>query len=144
MTNKVLVVDDEGSVRELFNSFLTSQGYEVILAPSGVEAFELARTESPNAILLDWKMPGIDGLEVCRRLRAEEKTRYIPIIIITGFGVTHERATNAGADDLINKPFDLTELAVRIKSVLSIGHITDRVERLLAYMDELEKNRQQK
>jgi DNA-binding response OmpR family regulator len=142
MADKILVVDDESTTRELLHAFLTSQGYEVILAPSGVEAFELAKSESPNAILLDWKMPGINGLEVCRRLRAEEKTRYIPIIIITGFGTTKKKATDAGADDLIDKPFRLTELAVRVKSVLRTGHITDPSARLMAYMDELDKNRQ--
>jgi DNA-binding response OmpR family regulator len=142
MADKILVVEDESTTREVLHAFLTSQGYEVVLAPSGVEGCELARTESPNAILLDWKMPGIDGLEVCRRLRAEEKTRYIPIIIISGFGTTHKKATDAGADDLIDKPFDLTELAVRIRSVICVGHITDQAERLCAYMDELEKNRQ--
>jgi DNA-binding response OmpR family regulator len=142
MAEKILVVDDERSTRELLHAFLTKQGYEVILAPSGVEAFQLAKSESPNAILLDWKMPGIDGLEVCRRLRAEEKTRYIPTIIISGFGTTKKEAANAGADDLITKPFDLTELALRIKSVLLIGHLTDPAERLMAYLEELEKNRQ--
>ena len=141
MADKILVVDDESATRKVLQKFLARKGYEVVLAPRGEEGFQLARSESPNAILLDWKMPGIDGLEVCRRLQAEERTRYIPVIIITAFGTTKNEAIDLGADDLLKKPFSLTELAVRIKSLLRIGHITDRAERQLAYMDELEKNR---
>jgi DNA-binding response OmpR family regulator len=142
MLAKVLIVDDEKGVRDLLHSFLKATGYQAIMASNGEEAIELSISESPDAILMDWIMPGIDGLETCRRLRTEERTRYIPIIVITGFGTTKIEATDAGADDFINKPFDLTELALRIKSVLRIGHITDQAERLMAYMDELEKNRQ--
>ena len=142
MADKILVVEDEGATRKMLHAFLTKLGYEVVLAASGVEGCELARTESPNVILLNYVMPGIDGLEVCRRLRADEITRYIPIIIISGFGTTKNESIEVGADDLIDKPFDLTDLAVRIRSVLCIGHITDQAERLRAYMDELEKNRQ--
>jgi DNA-binding LytR/AlgR family response regulator len=87
------------------------------------------------------KMPGIDGVETCRRLRAEEQTRYIPVIMVTAFGTTETEATDAGADDLINKPFNLTDLAVRVKSLLRIGHLSDPVQRLMTYMDELDANR---
>ena len=75
MRGKVLVVDDEKSVRDLLDSFLTATGYQAILASNGEEAIELARSESPNAIILDFKMPGIDGVETCRRLRKEKQTR---------------------------------------------------------------------
>ena len=141
MLGKVLVVDDEKSVRDLLHSFLAISGYRAILASNGKEAIELAKTESPSAILLDVKMPGIDGVETCRRLRAQEQTRFIPVIMVTAFGTTATEATDAGADDLINKPFNLTDLAVRIKSILPIGHLCDQAERLLTYMDELDKNR---
>jgi DNA-binding response OmpR family regulator len=141
MAAKVLVVDDEKSVRDLLQSFLQGTGYQAIMASNGEEAIELARSESPNAILLDVKMPGIDGVETCRRLRAEEQTRYIPVIMVTAFGTTEAEATNAGADDLINKPFNLADLAVRVKSLLRIGHLSDPADRLLTYMDELDANR---
>ena len=141
MAAKVLVVDDEKSVRDLLQSFLQGTGYQAIMASNGEEAIELARSESPNAILLDVKMPGIDGVETCRRLRAEEQTRYIPVIMVTAFGTTETEATDAGADDLINKPFNLTDLAVRVKSLLRIGHLSDPADRLLTYMDELDANR---
>jgi two-component system alkaline phosphatase synthesis response regulator PhoP len=144
MSTKVLVVDDNKNVRDLLCSFLTRSGYEVILASSGEEAIRLANSEIPNAILLDVEMLGIDGIETCRILRAEEKTRYIPVIIMTGLGyigTIKSKVSHAGANDLVNKPFSLSELVIRLKSVLRIGHITDQAERLMAYMDELEKNR---
>jgi DNA-binding response OmpR family regulator len=141
MLAKVLIVDDEKGVRDLLHSFLKAAGYQAIMASNGEEAIELAKSESPNAILLDVKMPGIDGVETCRRLRAEEQTRYIPVIMVTAFGTTEKEAIDAGADDLINKPFNLTDLAVRLKSLLSIGHLSDPEQRLMTYMDELDANR---
>ena len=141
MAAKVLVVDDEKGVRDLLHSFLNATGHQTIMASSGEEAIKLAKSESPNAILLDVKLPGIDGIETCRRLRAEEQTRYIPVIMVTAFGTTETEATDAGADDLINKPFKLTDLAVRVKSLLRIGHLRDPVQRLMTYMDELDANR---
>ena len=142
MQAKVLVVDDEKGVRDLLHSFLKTEGYQAILASNGKEAIELAKSETPNAILLDVNMPDIDGVETCRRLRAEEQTRYIPVIMVTAFGTTETEATDAGVDDFVNKPFELKGLAIRISSVLRIGHLTDPAERLLTYMDELDKNRQ--
>jgi DNA-binding response OmpR family regulator len=141
MLAKVLVVDDEKGVRDLLHSFLKATGYQTIMASNGEEAIELAKSQSPHAILLDVKMPGIDGVETCRRLRAEEQTRYIPVIMITAFGTTETEATDAGADDFINKPFNLTDLAMRVKSLLRIGHLSDPVQRLMTYMDELDANR---
>ncbi|MDH3851650.1 MAG: response regulator [Deltaproteobacteria bacterium] len=141
MLAKVLVVDDEKGVRDLLHRFLKATGYQAILASNGEEAIELAKSESPNAILLDFKMPGIDGVETCRRLRAEEQTRYIPVIMVTAFGTTETEATDAGADDLITKPFNLTDLAFRVKSLLRIGHLSDPVQRLMTYIDELDANR---
>jgi CheY-like chemotaxis protein len=114
------------------------------LASNGEEAIRLANNEIPNAIILDVEMLGIDGIETCKRLRAEEKTRYIPVIFMTGLGyigTIKTKVSHAGANDLVNKPFSLSELVIRLKSVLRIGHISDRAERLMAYMDELEKNK---
>ena len=141
MAETVLVVDDDSSIREVLHKFFTLKGYEVVLAANGEPALELAKCEIPKAILLDINMPGIDGVETCRRLRAEEQTRYIPVIMVTAFGTTQTEATDAGADDLINKPFNLTDLAVRVKSLLRIGHLSDPVQRLMTYMDELDANR---
>jgi two-component system phosphate regulon response regulator PhoB len=135
------VVDDSKAIRDLLSSFLRTEGYRVDLASSGKEALEQARNNNPQIVLLDVKMPGIDGLETCRRLRAEKKTRYIPVIMITGFGANNFEADDVGADDFMDKPFNLKDLAMRLKSAIRIGHLTDRAERVLTYLDELEKNR---
>jgi two-component system cell cycle response regulator len=141
MGEKVLVVDDELEIRDLLSSFLTEEGYEVILASAGEEATELAKRETPHAILLDVRMPGIDGIEVCRRLKAEPKTQYIPIIMITGYEENKIDAIEVGADDFLNKPIDLVELGVRVKSILRTRYLTNELERAVAYIKELEKNR---
>jgi two-component system cell cycle response regulator len=140
MANKIMVVDDELEIRDLLSKFLTEEGYEVILASAGEEAIELAKRETPHAILLDIRMPGIDGIEVCRRLKAEPKTQYIPIIMITGYDENKIDAIMVGADDFVNKPVDLVELAVRVKSILRTRYLTDELERAVAYIKELEKN----
>jgi DNA-binding response OmpR family regulator len=140
MEDKVLVVDDEQQVRELLGNFLEKEGYEVVLASNGEEAIELTRKESPQVILLDLKLPGIDGIETCRRLKMEDSTRFIPIIMITAYSDNKMEAIDAGADDFINKPFDLVELSVRVKSILRVRYLTDELERVVAYVEELQKN----
>jgi DNA-binding response OmpR family regulator len=125
----------------VLHTFFTLKGYQVILAANGEQALELAESEMPKVILLDINMPGIDGTETCKRLRADEKTRLIPIILITAYGATRTEASDAGADDIIYKPFDMKDLSIRLKSVIRVGHIVNQWERLMAYMDELEKNR---
>ena len=141
MADTVLVVDDDSNIREVLHKFFTLKGYQVILAANGEQALELAESEMPKVILLDINMPGIDGMETCKRLRADEKTRLIPIILITAYGATRTEASDAGADDIIYKPFDMKDLSVRLQSVIRVGHIANRWERLRIYMDELEKNR---
>jgi DNA-binding response OmpR family regulator len=140
MADKILVVDDESVIRELLRTFLIGEGYEVIEAASGEEAVETARREKPQVVLLDIKMPGMDGIEACERLRMDERTRFIPIIMVTAFGDSKMRALKAGADDFVNKPFEMVELAIRVKSILHIRHLTDELERAVAYIEELRKN----
>jgi DNA-binding response OmpR family regulator len=123
MAETVLVVDDDRNIREVLHNFLTLKGYEVVLAANGEQALELAKCEMPKAILLDINMPGIDGMETCKRLRADEKTRLILIIMITAYGATKKEASDAGADDIIYKPFDMKDLSVRLQSVIRVGHI---------------------
>lgn len=137
MRAKALVADDERQIRDLLSEFLTSEGYEVLLASDGEEATGLAEREYPDVILLDVKMPGIDGIEVCKRLKAEPKTQFIPVIMITGYVDNKMAAIEAGADDFVNKPIDLVELAVRLKSILRIRYLTDELERAVAYIEEL-------
>ena len=140
MAARVLVVDDEEQIRELLANFLAGEGYEVILASNGKKAIELVEREDPQLILLDVKMPYTDGIEVCKRLKAEKKTGLIPVIVMTALSDRKTEAVEARADDFVDKPFDLAELSVRVKSLLRVGHLTDPAERLTAYMEELDKN----
>ena len=148
MNNKpgktLLIIDDSKVLRGQVVEFLkdTDLFERHLEADNGLEGLKLLLNNKADVVLCDLEMPGIDGLETCRRLRADKRTRYIPIIVMTGSGPLKMKANDAGADDCINKPFELTELALLTKSVLRIGHIADRAERLMTYMNELEKNRQ--
>ena len=140
MGEKILVVEDEWEIRNLLAEFLAREGYDVIQASNGKEALESAEKENPQVILLDVKMPGIDGVEVCRRLKEEDKTRFIPIIMVTAL---KDRAVDAfveGADDFVTKPFNLRELSFRVRSMLRIKHLTDDLQGSLAYIDEVKRN----
>ncbi len=140
MADKILVADDEQEIRDLLDHFLKDKGYEVILASDGEQALQLAETENPQAIILDVRMPGLDGLEVCKRLKEKEETRFIPVIFITGFEDNKLDALDMGADDFVNKPFDMVELSTRVESVLRIRHLTDELERAVAYIEELRRD----
>ncbi len=140
MANKVLVVDDEREIRDLLRTSLSAEGYEVVVASNGEEAIGLAKTENPQVILLDIEMPGIDGIETCKRLEADEKTRLIPIIMMTSRGDRDIEAYLEGATDVVNKPFDIVQLAIRVKSMLRVRHLTNELDRALAYIEELGKD----
>jgi len=140
MAEKILVADDEQEIRNLLDHFLKCQGYEVILASDGNEALKLASEKNPQVIILDIKMPGLDGLEVCKRLKEKEQTKLIPVIVITGFEDNKMEALNIGADDFVNKPFDMAEISSRVKSALRIRHLTNELERAVAYIEELQKD----
>jgi len=140
MGDKVLVVDDDQEMRDLLNNLLEGEGYEVILGSNGEEAIELAEKESPRVILLDFEMPGIKGIEVCKRLKRGEQTASIPIIMITAYTDKKPDAIEAGADDFVHKPFDPMELSVRVKSILRVQYLTNELQKALAYLEELGKN----
>jgi DNA-binding response OmpR family regulator len=140
MGEKVLVVDDEIEIRDMLGIFLKEQGYEAILASNGEDAVELAEKENPVVILLDILMPGMDGIEICKRLKAKEKTRFIPVIIATALWDRYMDAVEAGADDFITKPFNLTELSHRVKSIIRVRYLNNELERALAYIRELGEN----
>ena len=140
MAEKILVADDEQEIRNLLDHFLKGQGYEVVLASDGNQALKIAAEENPQVIILDIKMPGLDGLEVCKRLKEKEQTKLIPVIVITGFEDNKMAALNMGADDFVNKPFDMAEISSRVKSALRIRHLTNELERAVAYIEELRKD----
>ncbi|MGC5165194.1 response regulator transcription factor [Luteimicrobium sp. DT211] len=114
---RVLVVEDDPTVREVACSYLASAGFLVDEAADGVSALRVAARVRPDLVVLDRMLPGIDGIEVCRRLRAERAT---PVVMLTALGSTEDRITGleAGADDYLAKPFSPRELVLRVQSVL--------------------------
>ena len=140
MADKILVVDDEREIRDFLQASLSAQGYEVVVASNGEGAIGLAKTENPQVILLDIEMPGIDGIETCKRLEADEKTRLIPIIMMTSRGDRDIEAYLEGAADVVNKPFDIVHIVIRVKSMLRVRHLTNELEKALAYSEELGKD----
>ena len=114
---RVLVVDDDVTVREVVVSYLRAGGHEVVEAADGAEALRTMRSEPADLVVLDLMMPGIDGLEVCRRLRA---TGDVPIIMLTALGAEVDRVVGleSGADDYVTKPFSPRELVLRVDALL--------------------------
>ncbi|MEP7003920.1 MAG: response regulator [Chloroflexota bacterium] len=127
---KILAVDDIPQNLRLMEAVLVPNGYEVVLAATGEEALLKTLKEKPDLVLLDIMLPGIDGYEVCRRLRTDPKTSYLPVIMVTASGLPEKvKAIEAGADDFIAKPFDQPELLARVKSLLRVKTYHDEVER---------------
>jgi two-component system alkaline phosphatase synthesis response regulator PhoP len=117
---KILVVDDEEDIIELLRFNLSREGYQVFCAASGEEALRLVRSEIPNLILLDLMLPGIDGLEVTRRLKNNSDTKNIPIVMLTAKGEEPDivAGLELGADDYVTKPFSPRVLVARVRAVL--------------------------
>lgn len=116
----VLVAEDEGALITLLRYNLEREGYRVVQAGDGEEALLLASEEKPDLVLLDWMLPQLSGIEVCRRLRARPETRNVPIIMLTARGEEADRirGLNTGADDYITKPFSMSELLARLRAVM--------------------------
>jgi two-component system phosphate regulon response regulator PhoB len=116
----ILVVEDEAALVEMLRYNLEAEGYRVAEAGDGEQALVLVAEESPDLILLDWMLPQVSGIEVCRRLKRAPSTRHIPIILLTARGEEEDtiRGLDTGADDYIVKPFALSLLLARIRAVL--------------------------
>ena len=120
MSAKVLVVEDEDALATLLEYNLAKEGYDISLAPDGEEALLRVDEEAPDLVILDWMLPKVSGIEVCRRLRQGPKTRNIPIIMLTARGEETDRirGLDTGADDYVVKPFSMSELTARVRAVL--------------------------
>ena len=139
---QVMIIDDEENLLESLKRVVSYEGYEVKLFSSGIKALDSLEELRPDAILLDVKMPEIDGFEVCRRIRANKNVyiKNIPIIMITGYCYEKDEILSAGADDFLEKPLDRAGVIMRIKRVLRIGKLTDELERAKAYLEELKES----
>jgi diguanylate cyclase (GGDEF)-like protein len=128
---RILVVDDVPDNVEILDARLSSRGYEVVTASSGHEALALVRSDPPHLILCDVMMPGIDGLEVSRRIRADRDLPYIPIILVTALNDTEDivQGLETGADDYIAKPYNFQELEARVRAMLRIKDLQDQLDR---------------
>lgn len=120
MNAKVLIVEDEEPLTLLLRYNLEAEGYAVDSVGRGDEAETRIREVSPDLVLLDWMLPGISGIELCRRLRAKPETAHLPVIMLTARGEESERIRGlaTGADDYVTKPFSLPELMARVKAIL--------------------------
>lgn len=129
MTARILIVDDLLPNVKLLEAKLSREYYEVLTAMSGQEALEIAERDDPDIILLDVMMPEMDGFEVCRRLKANENTSHIPIVMVTALSDTSDRVQGleAGADDFLTKPINDISLLTRVKSLLRVKMMLDEL-----------------
>ena len=118
---KIIIVEDDPDILELLHFNLEKEGYQTFRTENGEQAVILAQKQSPDLILLDLLLPGIDGLEVCRRLKRDPALQHIPIIMVTAKGEEMDRVVGLelGADDYIVKPFDLSEFQHRVATMLA-------------------------
>jgi two-component system phosphate regulon response regulator PhoB len=134
MTASILIVEDEEPIQILLTYNLQAEGFRVRATVNGEDVAHLVNEERPDLILLDWMLPGISGIEVCRLLRSRPETRDIPVIMLTARGEENERVRGlaTGADDYIVKPFSVPELLARIKTILRRVNPDAIAERLKA------------
>ena len=120
MTATIMIVEDEADLSLMLRYNLEAEGFRVASAATGDEAAEMVRDAQPDLILLDWMLPGLSGIELCRRWRARQETASIPIIMLTARGEEEERVRGleTGADDYVVKPFSIPELLARIHALL--------------------------
>jgi CheY-like chemotaxis protein len=139
----VLVVDDNAQNVELMQAYLEVLNCLVHTAFDGIDALEKVPKVKPDLILLDIMMPRMSGFEVCRRLKADPKTRDIPILMVTALNELGdiERGVESGTDDFLTKPINKLELLTRVKSLLRVRHLKGELDRTTAYLSEME-NRQ--
>jgi adenylate cyclase len=141
---RVLAVDDQPQNLRLLDAVLSPRGYDIVTAETGEKALNLLAHQDIDLVLLDVVMPGMDGYEVCQWIRADERTRFLPVVMITASGHQQRiRALEAGADDFVTKPFDQHELLARVASLARVKRYHDTISaqavELAAWNRELEQ-----
>lgn len=119
-SQKIMIVEDEAALVTLLTYNFESEGYQAVVAKSGDEAMLLIKEERPDLVVLDWMLPGLAGIEVCRQIRASPDTKALPVIMLTARGEEADRlrGLTTGADDYMVKPFSVAELMARVKALL--------------------------
>ncbi len=137
---KILVADDNLQNVELLEAYLADIPCEIRGAADGVETLELIESFQPDLVLLDVMMPRLSGFEVCRKVRENPATKDLPILMVTALNEPSdfERGVQAGADDFLTKPVNKIELLCRVKSLIRVSHLKNRLDRTLAYLAEVE------
>ncbi len=143
---KVLVVDDRPTTADALAGFLRGEGYQVVVAHDGADALQKVRGEDPDVVLLDVMMPEMNGYEVCRRIKSDPATLFLPVVLVTALKEREERVkgVKAGADDFISKPPDRHELLARVKSLARAKALHDALEASHARMESLAEERKKK
>jgi len=136
---KVLIVDDEPTNLLLMEELFHQQGATTVSAANGLDALRLARENRPDLILLDVMMPGMDGYEVCRNLKADETTRRIPVVMVTGLGALDDKlkGLEAGADDFLSKPVNAAELLTRSRNLLRVKELDNELDNAYQRLAEI-------
>ena len=137
---RILVVDDVPQNVRLLEAVLAPRGYDVVTATDGDSALRLVESEEPDLVLLDVVMPQLDGYEVCRRLRARDETAMLPVLMVTASVAEKAKVIEAGADDLIAKPFNQDEMLARVRSLLRIKRYHDTVKAQAAELLQLNRS----
>ena len=140
----VLVVDDNLQNLELIMAYLEDVDCEIMSAEGGHEALSMIQNTPVDLVLLDVMMPQISGFEVCKKIKNNPATAHIPVIMVTALSEIGdiERAIDSGTDDFLSKPVNKWELLTRVRTMLKLKHLEDKLERTLAYLSEIEKDSQ--
>lgn len=140
--SRILIADDNPTNVELLEAYLSGVEADLAIAVDGKDTLDKVASFQPHMILLDVMMPKLSGFEVCKTLKETPATRGIMILMVTALNELGdiERAVNAGTDDFLSKPVNKLELVKRVENMLKLRHVTDEVERLRRYIQEMEDN----
>lgn len=138
--SRILVVDDNEQNLELLVAYLEPMECEVVTAADGVEALEKIEQATPDLILLDVMMPRMSGFECCRKLKSTPRLRDIPVLMVTALNAVEdiEQGVESGTDDFISKPVNRLELITRVRNLLKVRHLKDKLERTMEYIRQMD------